>query len=178
MSDLSALGTAAIALAGAVVGGAITGGAQLLVEGRRSAHERDLDKARAKRRDFEREAEETAGLLAAVRFLRDHLVRTQVFIESSMFARTLVGGDFFATQALSDDDRRILARLLRKDDWTTVADAWTAIAAVDGARRGALGTEQFRRLDDDESAQAMFNVMRAAIDNIEKAIVALDRVTA
>ena len=178
MSDPSALGTAAIALVSAVVGGGIAGGTQLVVEGRRASHERDLDAAQATRQQAEREAEDTADFRGAARSLRDDFFRTKAILATSLEARTFISDEYFGTERLSAEDRRILSKLLTKQDWVTVSAAWTAIATVDGIRRGSLGTRPFLQLDDSEQSNVILSGMRGAIVQIEKAIAALDRVIA
>lgn len=64
-SNPSAPPTALIALIGAVVGGSITAGAQLLVEDRRSQHDRQAERDRADR--VRRERLEEAALLSRAR---------------------------------------------------------------------------------------------------------------
>jgi hypothetical protein len=178
MSDPSALGTAGIALVSAVVGGGIAGGTQLVVEGRRASHERDLDATRAMRQQAERQAEDTASFLGAARFLRDEFFRTKAILATSVEGRTFISDEYFGRERLSEDDRSILSRLLTKQDWNIVSAAWTAIATVDGIRRGSLGTRPFLQLDESEQSDVILSGMRGAIVQIEQAIVALDRVIA
>jgi hypothetical protein len=166
----NAVTTALIAAGSAVVGGLLTVVAQLLVEGKRAEHERQVETRRVEHEENQQRDEDAALLRGAARLLHQELSYIVALFRVAQATGTVWATGVERTSQLTADERRVLARQLAADEWDTVTNAQNRADTMMVARR-MMENEEFFRLTDEHSG--MKATLPFALQVLEQALVVL-----